>query len=465
MQESVHFIRSNLNDKACHKILHSLFQCVSIEKLAFSKAQRSTFKSTVTSSNSRLSICASVLRIAVEALLHNLRTRSVRAIIEHVTETISVTREGPWEPLSLDYTKCLTSLLRYSPHTEHLGSAEWDKLIDFCLAIMKFQGNEGSQVSSRSLYRDAIDDTVEASDSHSTPSRTTPAPVSREKSAGDKSVIGEAVECIQLLTASSNAHLQASAGKILNGLVDFVNSQSTMVGNLHQLAFSSINTVVGKVLFDQSQLAQSTLLGLVPIIRRLWTSKLQSLKDELLVCVMLCIVVLNQAAQNDPLESLGCLTAGLASSLYSEYVKRPEKELLQIDETVFWKTSESKYQTIYGPRLGYSRSESSWTIIWAIGMLLKLSDSITLRISSQGPANELPHKRQRFNSEIGDVLRDATAATGSRRISSLQLVPFLENQINPEEKEAMVLRLLPHILDDDPAVSSWTMIALARLVK
>ncbi|KAJ5587425.1 uncharacterized protein N7459_003190 [Penicillium hispanicum] len=452
-----------LNDKGCHKIFESLFRCIALEKSAFNKAQRSTSKSTVTSSASRLSTCASVLRIAVDILLRNLRTKTVRAIIDHVTDTIPIPGEGLWESLSVDYTKCLTSLLRYSPHTEHLGDSEWEKLIDFCLAAIELQESEESQLSIRSGHRSAPEDTLDASDSRSTPSRMTPAPTSREKSAGDRNAIGEVVVCIQLLTTSPSAPVQAAAENILNGLVEFVKSRSMMAGNAHQLAFSSINTVVSKVLFDQSELVRLSLLGLVPVIRRLWATKLQSLKDELLVCVMLCMVVLVHAARNDPSESLARLIEGLTESLFSEYVKRSEKELLQIDETVFYKTSVNQHRPIYGPRLGNTRSEHSWTVIWAIANLLKLSEDVAMCTLQHNSTHEASNKRQRFSSGIDDVLRDAVSATGSQRICALQLIPFLENEIELERKESLALRLVPHILDDNSAVSSWTMIALTSI--
>jgi ataxia telangiectasia mutated family protein len=406
-----------------------------------------------------------VIRIAVDTFLRNIRTKTVRAIIDHITETIPIPGEGLWELLSVDYTKCLTSLLRYPPHTEHLGDEEWEKLIEFCLTALNVQESDESQLSIRSGYRSTAEDLPDASDSRSTPSRMTPAPASREKYAADRNAIGEVVVCTQLLTASPCAPVQVAAENILRGLVEFVKSSSTVAGNAHQLAFNSINTVISKVLFDQSELVRSTLLRLIPVIRRLWATKLQSLKDELLVTLMHCTVVLADAARKDLSESLERSIEGLTHSLHAEYVRRPEKELLQVDDVVFHEVTEMKNRPLYGPRLGSSRSEQNWSLIWVIANLLKLSEDVSARTADRNSLREASGKRQRLNSGIEDVFRDAASATGARRICALQLLPFLERTIDVDRKESFLRRLTPNIIDDNGAISSWTMIALARFVR
>ncbi|KGO64762.1 PIK-related kinase, FATC [Penicillium italicum] len=441
-----------LNDKACHKIFESLFRFVAAERSIYNRAQ----KSTNTPSASRLSTCASVLRMAVDLFLKNLRIKTVRAIVDHITETIPVPGEGLWEPLSLDYTKCLTSLLRYRPHTEHLDEEDWENLISFCLASISFRENEESQLSIRSGYRSVPED-QDASDSRSTPLRATaPVLVSRDRHDGNRNVIEEVVICIQLLTTSSNP-LQTTAPSILHGLSEFL--KSSVAGNSHQLAFNSINAVVTKVMFDQSELVRSVLLGLVPVIRRLWATKLQILKEELLATLMLLMIVLVDTARKEPSESLAHDVEGLASTLHSEYVRRSEKEILQIDETTLYQNEACQNRPVYGPCLGTARSEHNWTVLWLIAELLKLSGGIHTQIKS-GSAGERSSKRQRFSSEIQDVFRDSVSATGTRRICALQLIPFLESEIEIETKGPFFKQLVMNVSDGNDAVSSWTMLAL-----
>lgn len=371
--------------------------------------------------------------------------------------------EGLWEVLSVDYTKCLTSLLRYAPHNEHLGDAEWEKLVDFCLAGLESQNSDESQFSIRSGDRSAPEDLLGINDSRSTPARLTPPPASRGRFMGNINVIGELVECLQLLTANPSAPIQAAAENILQGLVNFVTS-ATISGNAQQLAFSSINAVVLKVLFDQSDLVRTSMLSLSHAIRRLWSTKVQRFKDELLITLMVFMVVLFDIPHEEPSDTVTRSIEELLDTLHSEYLKRSEKDLLQIDDVTIDNIPVTKQRPIYGPRLGSSRSEHSWTVIWLIANLSRASVKLQIFSQPDGFVGESPSKRRRFNSGVDDIFRDAVSATGPRRICALQLVPFLVNERSIEQKDDLIQRLIPNILDDNSAVSSWSMVALSRSV-
>lgn len=457
--KSSYFLRQKLNDKACHKVFESLFRFVAAERSTYNRAQQSSKRSSAL----RLSTCASVIRIAVDLFSRNLRIKTIRAIIHHVTDTIPVPGEGLWEPLSLGYIKSLASLLRYRPHVEHLEEDDWEALIGFCLASIGSQDTEESQPSIRST-RSVYDD-YDASDSRSTPSRATPAPATRDRHSGNRNSIEEVMLCIQYLTTAPSVFLQTMAENILHRLVEFVESPLISVaGNAHQLAFSSINAVVTKVLFDQSELVCSSLLSLVPVIRRLWaTTKSQALRDELLVTLRLSVVMLVDAAKKKPTEALAFEIEQLAGMLHAEYVKHSAKEVLQIDEIVFFRNETACQMPTYGPRLGAARSEYNWTVVWMIAELLKLSEDISDRVktteSRQGSV-----KKQRLKSEIQDIFRDSVSAAGTRRTCALQLIPFLESEIDIETKGTFLKQLALSISDENGTLSSWTMIALTRYV-
>lgn len=418
-------------------------------------------------SSTRLSTCASVLRIAVDVLLRNLRTKSIRALVDHITETLPVPEEGLWEPLSVDYTKCLVTLLHHPRHIEHMNTGEWEKLMNFCLRSLGIFEDEDSQLS-RNGSRPTLDDFLGVS-GQSTSSRASKVskPTSslaiREKHAGGRNVVGEIIRCIQQLVASPSTPVQSNAERILYALMEVVTS-SQGAGNGHQAAFNSINTVVTKVLFDQSDLVREYLLDLVPVIRRLWNTKLTGLKDELLGTIMLCTIIFTDAARRDPSEVLSQLIGGLVDTLYSEYTKRPEKEILQIDELVFYsKTLLHAERAIIGPRLGNARSEHNWTLIWVISCLLELQEDIIVRLSTSQAVHEMSTKKQRLSSATGDILRESFSSSGTRKICALQLTPFLlKSHIDKETKALLLERLIPDILDDNGAVSSWTMIVISR---
>ncbi|PWY67189.1 ataxia telangiectasia mutated [Aspergillus heteromorphus CBS 117.55] len=460
---------NSLNDKACHKIFESLFRFISVEKSLHS---RSSAKG---ASAARLSSCASVLRTAVDVFLRNLRTKSVRAIIDHITDTLLAPgSDALLELLSVDYTKCLVALLRYPPHLEHLGASEWEKVMSFCLRSINGKDGEHSPLSSRTGRSSFLDDYFasgsrsstpsRATSSRATPSRVTPVFTPSEKPKGDNSAATEAVVCIQLLTGSPNGPIHEAAEDVLPGLAKYVAS-STIAGSGHQAAFASINAVVTRILFDQSELAKTSLVDLIPVIRRLWATKLMGLKDEMLVTIMLCVVVLTDAARREPSEILARSIEELSDTLYADYIKGSEKEILQLDELAFHHSvSVQKQECLAWPRSENTKSEHNWTTLWVIAKLLELSDEVSKRLSPLSAPGEASSKKQRLTSNIEEIFRESTASSGSRRICALQLIPFLSRSYaDVEPKVSLLERLLPNILDDNSVISSWTMVAIASI--
>lgn len=389
----------------------------------------------------------------------------MRAIVDHITDVLLVPGNGLFDLLVVDYTKCLTALLQYPPHLEHLGNSEWERILDFCLKCISVEGYDNPPSRSSNDHRSTLDDYLNAGDRSSTPSRMTPALPVRERSSGSKSAVAEAVTCIQLLTTCPNAPIQDSSERLLRGLAKFLQGYP-MPGATHQAAIKSINSITMRILFDQSEISRLFLFDLIPTVQHLWTTKLMGLKDELLVTLMLCMVILTDSARREPSESLLRTIDDLTNTLYSEYSKRPEKETLQVDEVIFsQKNSDSQQAFSIWPRLESTRSEHNWTVVWVIANLMKLSEQMIGRLSSPRAAGETSAKRPRQMSVIEDVYRDSTLSSGIRRICALHLIPFLSDMhTSAESKASLLQRLTPNILDDNGLVSSWTMIAIARWV-
>ncbi|PLB44362.1 serine/threonine-protein kinase tel1 [Aspergillus steynii IBT 23096] len=449
---------SSLSDKACHKIFESLFRFIAAEKSAFIRANSKG------PSASRLSTCASVIRTAVDVFLHSLRTKSVRAITDHITDILLTPGQKLFDLLCVDYTKCLSTLLSYPPHVEHLGASEWEKLISFCLRSIGLNEDEDSDRPSSNDRRSTLDDFMTGGSRSSTPSRSTSALAVREKPRGNQSTMSEALNCIQLLTASPSAPIQDSAERILDGLAKFLKS-SAIAGSGHLAAISSLNSVITRVLFDQSNLVRTSLLDLIPTIRHLWATKLMSLKDELLVTITLCMVIMIDAARREPSELLAKLIESLVDTLYSEYTRRPEKDTLQIDELIFYQKASAQGQRfLIGPRHEIPRSEHNWTIVWAISKLMEMSEEVASRLLLHRVASEGSSKKQRLTSLIEDVFRDSIASSGVKRVCALQLIPFLiQHNESVESRDSLLRRLTPYIPDDNSTISSWTMVAIASI--
>ncbi|OJK01690.1 hypothetical protein ASPACDRAFT_1898851 [Aspergillus aculeatus ATCC 16872] len=443
---------NTLNDKACHKLFESLFRYVSVEKSLYTRA------SSKGASASRLSSCASVIRTAIDVFLPNLRTKSVRAIVDHVTETVSTPGAPLADILGVDYIKCLTTLFSFPPHLEHLAGNEWDKLLEFCLQILGSHETD-SQESGQTHRLSTLDSLVASANGASTPSRVS----FRENSRPDTSAVTEAVLCIQLLIGCPTAPILESAEEILQELTKLLSS-SSLAGNGYQAAFDCINRVVMKVLPEQSDLARISLLNLIPVIRRLWPTKILGLKDELIVTSMLCVIILTDAAHREPSESLIHTIEDMLVTLQTEYTKRPEKDMLQLDELSFHRrTSTERHEYFTWPRLDAPRSEHNWTMLWVTAKLIELLEDIAVRLSTPSEIKSSTKKR-RLTSMFEDIIRQSTTASNASRVCALQLLPFLHNCYGSIDSKTVLLeRLLPSMLDDNSAISIWTMVAIASI--
>ncbi|KAL4735327.1 hypothetical protein BDV11DRAFT_173914 [Aspergillus similis] len=447
----------SMSDKACHKIFESLFRLISTEKSLYNRATSKGAAST------RLSACASVLRTAVETFLRNLRIKSVRAILDHITNDLVSPGSALFELLSVDYTKCLSTILQYPPHVEHLGVEEWESAMEFCLKVVNVPNDHNSQRSTWSPHSSVMDDYLGASGGRSTPSRMTPSLAVREKPKGPTGAVEEALSCIRILSGVPNAPLQDNAESILLGLANYVGS-SSLSGSSHQTAFGAINAVAMRIIFDNSELVRATLLDLVPVIRQHWTTKLIGLKDELVVTTMLIVTFLTDETRRNPDEALIAVIDGLINTLQCEYFRRSERDILQVDELFFDTNSTGQHGKFpLWPRLESPRSEHNWTVVWIMARLLELSEELTTRLSTHCLAEaETPSKRQRISSKIDDVFRDSTGSFGVKRVCALQLVPFLLNHYACiDSKVPLLERLIPNINDNNATISSWTMIAIA----
>jgi serine-protein kinase ATM len=446
------------DDKACHKIFEALFRFVSIEKPLFSRSGKSVAQG---SSASRLSECASVLRVAVEVLLTNFRTKSLHALVDHIIQTLLDTNVEVRKLLGVDYVKCLKSILEYPPHTEHLGEEEWKEVANFCVHCLGHRRTVETELSFRTS-RHSSSERLDSGVDKGTPSGSiSNRSVRNVRNGISEFAIEEIIICIQLLTSSANAPIHDSAEKLLYGLAQFLSSFSS-TEYAQQAAIKAINSIISQVMFDQAALVKEFFLDIISVLRRLWSGKLSGLKDEILITLMLCIDLLRDQNQIS-LRSLNVeLIEGFADAMLSEYIKRPERELLQIDDVIFCKTSASATDTnLIGPRLGSLKSEQNWTVLWAIARLFDFVDERNEQYHTS-LADSIPNKRPRLSSRTDGVLQDAASGIGNVKASSLQLLVFLRRRISVESAKSLLDNLIGNIMDDNDFLASWAFLSIAR---
>lgn len=79
----------------------------------------------------RLSNAMSLVRWLVDQSLVHLNKKVINALFSHLTQTI-ITSDGKLLRNSMDYIKALKTIVSYTPHLEHLGSASWESLMSIC---------------------------------------------------------------------------------------------------------------------------------------------------------------------------------------------------------------------------------------------------------------------------------------------------------------------------------------------
>ncbi|WEW61049.1 Serine/threonine-protein kinase tel1 [Emydomyces testavorans] len=452
--------RNLLDDKGYHRIFEALFRFISIEKATYNRSIKPGPKSQAAS---RLSTCASVFRTTAELSVRTIRSKTVVAVVYHITDALPNPSEGLWEPLSADYIKALRTFLQYPPHVEHLSSDDWHCLINFCLRGIGVGAERGeSQLTIRSgrLTSESF------SDLGSRAGSLAPRTSQRDQNSHVdlKSNAEELELCIQLLTSSPTSPVLDAAGKLLRGLMDYLISLNP-VGRSPHAAFSAMNTVIAKAITDNTQLVQKTLFGILPTIRRLWVSKSAPLREEMLTTLMLGKDILTKKRVSSaelPIEVL----QDLVEQIHQTYTRLSEKDILQLDDLIFMFDSTSIPMSIkfMAPRLASSKSVQHWVTLSTIATLSKLVDDLYL-IPNHSGADKESNKRQQLLSRIDDIFRDASSSIGVYRLCALQLIPFIICQVNvdPERVSSLLQLLTLSILDENSTISSWTMIAIASI--
>lgn len=438
-------ISEALNDKAYHKILEALFRCVALEKSAYSRSNKSSARS---ASAPRLPLCASAFRATVEVSVAVLRTKTVHAIIDHIVQTLIQPGDGLWDLIAIDYIKGLRLLFENPAHVEHLTGSDWVDAITFCLSCLSSTGDEAAQLSICTSHWSLSEAIANDEGSRISSSQL------------NRSIADEAVVCIQLLTATPTAPLQERVRQTMSALLVYL---STAIPANASQALKAINNLLDRVVCDQCALVKDFIPDIIPIIRRLWLTKSPAVKDEILVTMILCMDLLHSSPYSlFPQVSLHPLE-DLLETLENEYTRRPDKEQIQIDDLVFYQSDiSSQHLYLFGPRLGSSRAEHNWTLIWTISSLIGILDKALDHMSDPAGNEPVSNKRPRLLSRTDDISRECITLTGPKKVYRLQLLSFLGGRMSIEKKASLLSRLATSIVDDNPSTSNWTLLAISK---
>jgi ataxia telangiectasia mutated family protein len=453
----------NLKDSALLKIYDAIVQAIHVEVTQL-RACRAGVKSKTTTpaTETRLSSCSTTFRVAVDVGIRNIRSKSVKALIDHIIANFDNPDGTPETVLAADYAKNLSVILSHEPHVEHLSQEYWKTTLDFCLnkmtAIPKSDLGLGSSIL-----------TSRSSRSHLGSSQA-----NSEKGTLPRHVLDELVNVVRSLVSVPFAPLLRKGREIVTAMTQFLHT-SPHAAKAQVDALVVINTILLQTRMEDIRFTKEFTREALALTKVLWNTKLSALKDEILSMLILVHPFVEFLVQDGEDESFQTATLNIVETITSEYIRRPIKDQLQLNQLILQlklgQPTDGLQGQIFGLRDGQTASdntvsaEHNWT-------LLELLARFSFRGQPQDQRNINrpvspgvgPQKRQRvvrWSDEIFHMLSDSSVPT---RLCSLQTICFMA-QSTPVEEEVLsrlIEKLATCIIDDDTSVASWAYLALAR---
>lgn len=407
--------------------------------------------------------CASVFRLAVELGVGKVTSKTANALIDHVVETLPVVEDAYCLPLTDDFIKILKIILEHPAHVEHLRDRKWRTLADFLIQGLS-QYTLDEEIPSSGTT--ASTPSQRSRNGHITSFRTSQSSGARATRRESGRSAEYLFSCLDLLTSATNAPVTSKAALIFEFVIRFLNS-SISSGSLHQVAFKCLNNVLARAATENSKLAQKILLETIPTIRRLWSSKNLLLRDEMLITLVLSKDIVMALPSTNPGDDVASSLSNLSETVATEYSRRNERDVLQLDEILFVRENGRQVMSLdsFCVRAEHTRGTFNWATLCVIAFLALTVDRFH-QVAHKLRANETPSKRRKMEKGVDDVFRQSLSASPMNKLRALQTIPFLMDE-SPAASDSFInlmARFNDQILDEDPAIASWTMVAISRQV-
>ena len=433
------------------------------------RANKSLGKAT---SASKLEICASTVRQAVEVGVSKLKAKTVKALIDHLTGSIFLSDGSYCEPLSLNYCKALRALLGHPAHVEHLSKADWSSLSDFLLTSIEnhrdlrlpesFAGISG-QTAIVVGRQTGLNGSLKSNESSF---------IGRGKASGyGKQQLEQLLLVLGAIVSASNAPLGENAQAILMGLTRAL-PNIIINDEARQAAFFTINQVFARSAINCISASKAVMADLLVALNIYWSTKQMSLRDELIIMWIHCSSFIQSILQEDVKSPCRDGLENLLDTLKKDYGSRDERDQLHM-ENIQLGVETMGVRSIYPLQIkhmafsyGATRKEEHWMVPSMISHIISLLDSTTSQnFNGLDNSNKIEQpKRRKINSHFQDTQGDLRMPLTPSRISGLQVLTFFlcENSLEAIEIQHSIESLVPYVSDADAKVSSWAMLALAR---
>ena len=391
----------------------------------------------------------------VETATPKIKNKTAYAVLDHITGTLPDPDGTFCEPLRNNYLRSFRIILDSPAIGEHLRPKQWQANVDFVLEAIETNATEDEIDDATPLSREA---SMSSRYGHSLSMRVSQSSGSRITKVTN-TVLEELLGAMRSLSAITNAPLVSRSKAICDTLVQYL----TTTARLQETAFEALNNVLLALLTEDVSLAARTFSALVPIMRMLWTTRSSALREQMLSTLVICRDLVT-AVHGRPGTVDVSLVQPLVDSMISEYTSRGDKDILQLEDIVFYTTQHSHCLRLRNFCPTSSRSLANTATLSLIASFLLLLHERQNAPMLNGLDEEGPRKRRKLTSLLREALEHVMAANHQARVAYTQIVLFVLEQA--PAKSSLVLEYTPAITssltDEDGQNVAWMYLLLSR---
>ncbi|PHH73568.1 hypothetical protein CDD82_5383 [Ophiocordyceps australis] len=462
---------SALEDKSYHDILEAIFNVVLSDKSVYYGKKNS--QSRRNSAASRLSKCATAVRLSVSRGVSKLKLKTLLAVIDHITQTLPGPDKEFVTPLFHDYVKALVAVLSRPNHVELLARKDamvWRTCVDFLIKVAE---------ESLPEKPDSLTCSIGPSPSSA---GTTPRPIApsqRRASNHDGDPLRDSLVGLQYLVQAANAPLGRKAKLVTDLAVKVLDLQNLSLGPLQAMSFAIANTTFAATEADDFDFACRLVRQLLPLMSHWWRADkashddlIRCLRNEISQSLFLMHLHVQHLAVNCWDESVRNHVELLSDTLWFEYSRRGEDFGLQLNDVTFYTVSlpwDALRLQVFGLHNHSAAGEGNWALLQNLGFLeavLMCPRPIIDQIENQD-ADDQPHKKPRLdNGGLSRFRLKLAPRNVAVQKTALQLIPFLlaSNALGVEDVMEILAELITCASDKNADIVNWAFVACASLV-
>ncbi|KHO00714.1 Serine/threonine-protein kinase tel-1 [Metarhizium album ARSEF 1941] len=463
---------ADLGDKSYHQIFEALFNVVIRERpTLYDKGKKESSRKAATT---RLTKCASAIRMTAARGASRLGRKTLLALIDHISQVLPDPDGDFVAPLIQDYVKALSEVLSRQPHVEYLARQDakhWEICVDFLLDIAAYI-----------IPSEAPFSLISAARPSPAPDVSTPRSIMRSNSStqsqkrasiAEGEPLRDALEGLQHLSQASNAPIARRGRNVTDLALRVLNMKHLSLGSMQAMCFLICNTVFAQTQSEDLDYGLSLVRDLLPLMSHWWRAEkvsqdelIKELRNEISKTIYLAHSHIEHLSSTWT-EKIQNDIENLVDPLWQEYSRRSEPFRLQLRDLTFNRSSlpgGNMHLNLFGIRNHNSEGESHWALVQNLSflesILLKRGDNSARKVTQNV---EQPRKRQRTRESLSRLrLKLRSRYVGIQR-TALQILPFLVEGpgFAGEELASILDDLVTYVSNKDPITASWALVASA----